>query len=161
MCPIWLPIFLSFLCCTNQDWMLQELILAWVLHHFHPVLDKIWTHDLSIVRCVCYPLDRTFAPNHLCFIQIGLLSYLAIACALFGPGDWSLKSLVDPHFLAPLMFRFDIEFDKFRGDVADEGEAAVAGLAPAPAGDMWSCWNRKSAKIVNLNVNVALLPPLH
>jgi len=45
------------------------------------------------------------------------------------------------------MFRFDIEFDKFRGDVADEGEAAVAGLAPAPAGDMWSCCREKGRKL--------------
>jgi hypothetical protein len=59
-------------------------------------------------------------------------SYLAIACALLGPGDWSLKSEVDPHFLAPDMDRLDIELDRFRGEVADEGEAAGLGTA----GDM-------------------------
>jgi hypothetical protein len=44
------------------------------------------------------------------------------------------------------MFRFDIEFDKFLGDVADEGEAA--GLAPAPAGDM--CCRQKKVIIIIL-----------
>ena len=53
---------------------------------------------------------------------------------MLGPGDWSLKSEVDPHFLAPLMAKLDMELDKFLGDVAEEGE--VAGLGPP--GDMWS-----------------------
>jgi hypothetical protein len=57
------------------------------------------------------------------------LSYLAMTCGLLGPGDWSLKSDVEPHFRAPDMDRFDIELDRFRGDVAVPG-------APCPAGDM-------------------------
>jgi len=44
----------------NQDWV-HELILAWLWHHFHLVLDEIWTHNLPIVSRVCYPLDQTFA----------------------------------------------------------------------------------------------------
>ena len=72
VCPIWLPLFLSFLCCTNQDWVSQESILAWLLHHFHLVLNKIRTHDLLIVSRVCYPLDRTFALTICRFLLISL-----------------------------------------------------------------------------------------
>jgi len=50
-------IFFLFNYWMNQDWV-QESILAWLWHHFHLVLDEIWTHDLPIVSQV-----RTFAPT--------------------------------------------------------------------------------------------------
>jgi len=56
-------IFLSFQL-LNEPGLGTLIDLAWFWHHFHLVhigWDKIWTHDLSIVNLVCYPLDQAFA----------------------------------------------------------------------------------------------------
>ena len=56
---------LSFLCWMNQDWVVQQSILACLLHHFHLVLDKTRFKPTTFLSWVV-SLD----PNNISIIRI-------------------------------------------------------------------------------------------
>jgi len=57
VCPIWLPVYFLFYI-MNQNWV-QELILAWLWHHFHLALDGDQTQD-SDHEPSALPLEHSF-----------------------------------------------------------------------------------------------------
>ena len=117
----------------QKNWAIPPAPPPWIFNRVHQCFQtKLFNCRFCSFSCLNLSIKNSF-------------SYLAIACALLGPGDWSLKSEVDPHFLAPDMDRLDIELDRFRGEVADEGEAAGLGTA----GDMWSCWEEILVSIMS------------
>ncbi len=85
MCSIWLPAF-SFFSIIEWNRIGYFNWPGMVLTPFPSKIgwDKIWTHYLSIVNLVCYPLDQAFA------------QWVSLSCFLVWPfctwiGDWNCR----------------------------------------------------------------------
>jgi len=69
VCPIWLPVFSFFSIIEwTRIWFLYQPGMD--LRPFPSSVwwDEIWTHNISIVNLVCYPLDQAF--NHIVYVDI-------------------------------------------------------------------------------------------
>ncbi len=90
----------------------QELILAWLWHHFHLVFDENRTHDLPSVSRVRLPLDRIFTLYLSCVITSIRLMYSQRLIILITISQVSIINSKFPNIGELLLKRLIVNFKR-------------------------------------------------